>query len=32
VPHYRFARARTIVGIDADFLGTWLSPVEFTRD
>jgi Fe-S-cluster-containing dehydrogenase component/anaerobic selenocysteine-containing dehydrogenase len=32
VPHYRFARARTIVGIEADFLGTWLSPVEFTRD
>jgi Fe-S-cluster-containing dehydrogenase component len=31
VPHYRFDRARTIVGIEADFLGTWLSPVEFTR-
>jgi molybdopterin-containing oxidoreductase family iron-sulfur binding subunit len=32
LPHYRFAFARTIVGIEADFLGTWLSPVEFTRD
>jgi Fe-S-cluster-containing dehydrogenase component/anaerobic selenocysteine-containing dehydrogenase len=32
LPHYQFGRARTIVGIDADFLGTWLSPVEFTRD
>ena len=32
LPHYRFAHARTIVGIEADFLGTWLSPVEFTRD
>ena len=32
LPHYRFAAARTIVGIEADFLGTWLSPVEFTRD
>ena len=32
LPHYRFARARTIVGIEADFLGTWLSPVEFARD
>jgi Fe-S-cluster-containing dehydrogenase component len=32
VPHYRFALARTIVGIEADFLGAWLSPVEFTRD
>jgi MoCo/4Fe-4S cofactor protein with predicted Tat translocation signal len=31
VPHYRFDRAALIVGIDADFLGTWLSPVEFTR-
>ena len=31
VPHYRFDRATTIVGIDADFLGTWLAPVEFTR-
>ena len=32
LPHYRFDRARTIVGFDADFLGTWISPVEFTRD
>ena len=32
VPHYRFDRARVIVGIEADFLGAWLSPVEFTRD
>ncbi len=31
VPHYRFDRAALIVGLDADFLGTWLSPVEFTR-
>ena len=31
VPHYLFDRARVIVGIDADFLGTWLSPVEFAR-
>ncbi len=31
VPHYRFDKARVIVSIDADFLGTWLSPVEFTR-
>jgi len=32
IPHFRFGRARTIVAIEADFLGTWLSPVEFTRD
>jgi molybdopterin-containing oxidoreductase family iron-sulfur binding subunit len=31
VPHFRFDRARVIVSLDADFLGTWLSPVEFTR-
>ncbi|HEX7843038.1 MAG TPA: TAT-variant-translocated molybdopterin oxidoreductase [Kofleriaceae bacterium] len=31
IPHYAFDRARVIVGIDADFLGTWLSPVEFAR-
>jgi Fe-S-cluster-containing dehydrogenase component len=31
VPHYRFDLATTIVGIEADFLGTWISPVEFTR-
>jgi MoCo/4Fe-4S cofactor protein with predicted Tat translocation signal len=31
VPHYRFDRASMIVGLDADFLGTWLSPVEFTH-
>jgi molybdopterin-containing oxidoreductase family iron-sulfur binding subunit len=32
LPHYRFDRARMIVSFDADFLGTWISPVEFTRD
>ncbi len=32
LPHYRFAEARLIVSFDADFLGTWLSPVEFCRD
>jgi molybdopterin-containing oxidoreductase family iron-sulfur binding subunit len=30
IPHYRFDKARLIVAIEADFLGTWLSPVEFT--
>ncbi|NOX90085.1 MAG: 4Fe-4S dicluster domain-containing protein, partial [Calditrichaeota bacterium] len=32
LPHYRFDRAKVIVGFDADFLGTWISPVEFTKD
>ena len=31
VPHFAFDRARVIVGLEADFLGTWLSPVEFAR-
>jgi Fe-S-cluster-containing dehydrogenase component/anaerobic selenocysteine-containing dehydrogenase len=31
VPHYRFDRAAIIVSFGADFLGTWLSPVEFAR-
>jgi molybdopterin-containing oxidoreductase family iron-sulfur binding subunit len=31
VPHYRFDRARVVVGLEADFLGTWLAPVEFAR-
>ncbi len=31
VPSYRFDKADIIVSFDADFLGTWLSPVEFTK-
>jgi len=31
VPHYRFERAAVIVGLEADFLGSWLSPVEFAH-
>ena len=30
LPHYRFDRAEVIVSFGADFLGTWISPVEFT--
>ncbi|MCC6421570.1 MAG: TAT-variant-translocated molybdopterin oxidoreductase [Gemmataceae bacterium] len=29
LPHYHFDRAEVIVSFDADFLGTWISPVEF---
>lgn len=29
-PRYHFDKAKCIVSIDADFLGTWLSPVEFS--
>lgn len=31
LPRYRFERASVIVGFDADFLGNWISPVEFTK-
>ena len=31
IPTYRFDRARVIVSIDADFLGTWLTPVAFNK-
>jgi molybdopterin-containing oxidoreductase family iron-sulfur binding subunit len=31
LPHYHLDRAEVIAGFDADFLGTWVSPVEFTR-
>ncbi len=31
IPHYLFEKALTIVSVGADFLGTWLSPVEFSR-
>ena len=30
VPNYRFDKANLIVSFGADFLGTWISPVEFT--
>jgi MoCo/4Fe-4S cofactor protein with predicted Tat translocation signal len=31
VPFYRFDKAKVIVSIDADFLGTWMMPTTFTR-
>ncbi|MBI2839184.1 MAG: TAT-variant-translocated molybdopterin oxidoreductase [Acidobacteria bacterium] len=30
LPRYLFDRADVIVSFDADFLGTWISPVEYT--
>jgi len=30
LPRYRFERAEVIVSFDADFLGAWISPVEYT--
>lgn len=29
IPSYQFDKAKVIVSLGADFLGTWLSPVEF---
>jgi len=31
LPGYHFEKAQTIVSLGADFLGTWLSPVEFSK-
>lgn len=31
LPTYHFDKANTIVSLGADFLGTWLSPVEFSK-
>ena len=31
IPQYKFADARLVVSFSADFLGTWIAPVEFTR-
>lgn len=32
IPSYNFAKARVIVGVGCDFLGTWVSPIEFASD
>ena len=31
IPSYDFSKAKVIVSLGADFLGTWLSPIEFTK-
>jgi MoCo/4Fe-4S cofactor protein with predicted Tat translocation signal len=31
LPRYRFDNADLIVSFDADFLGTWISPIEYNR-
>ena len=31
IPNYHFDKADLIVSFNADFLGTWVSPVEFSR-
>lgn len=31
IPSYNFSKAKTIVSVAADFLGTWISPIEFSK-
>jgi len=31
IPSYNFAKAKVVVSLGADFLGTWLTPVEFQK-
>jgi molybdopterin-containing oxidoreductase family iron-sulfur binding subunit len=31
IPSYDFSKAKLIVSVGADFLGTWLSPIEFSK-
>ncbi|WP_439879947.1 TAT-variant-translocated molybdopterin oxidoreductase [Pontibacter sp. MBLB2868] len=31
IPGYDFSKANVVVGINADFLGTWLAPVPFAK-
>jgi MoCo/4Fe-4S cofactor protein with predicted Tat translocation signal len=31
VPNYHFSKADVIVSFDADFLGSWISPIEYTK-
>jgi molybdopterin-containing oxidoreductase family iron-sulfur binding subunit len=32
LPTYRLEKAKAVVSFDADFLGTWGSPVQYTKD
>ncbi len=31
IPSYDFSKAKTIVTVAADFLGTWIAPIEFSK-
>src|SRR6266496_4842125 len=31
IPQYRFEKAKLVISFGADFLGTWIAPVQFTR-
>ncbi|MCF7805160.1 MAG: TAT-variant-translocated molybdopterin oxidoreductase, partial [Candidatus Marinimicrobia bacterium] len=31
LPRYQFEKAQMILSLDADFLGTWISPVEYSK-
>lgn len=31
IPSYDFSKVKTVVSVGADFLGTWISPIEFSK-
>ncbi|RAV98572.1 TAT-variant-translocated molybdopterin oxidoreductase [Pseudochryseolinea flava] len=31
IPTYDFSKAKTIVSVAADFIGSWIAPIEFTK-
>ena len=31
VPHYKFDKAEVVLSLGADFLGTWISPLEYSK-
>ncbi len=32
VPNFQFGNADVVLSIDADFIGNWISPIQFTKD
>jgi MoCo/4Fe-4S cofactor protein with predicted Tat translocation signal len=32
VPNFQFQNADVVLSIDADFMGNWISPIQFTKD
>jgi MoCo/4Fe-4S cofactor protein with predicted Tat translocation signal len=32
IPNFQFGNADVVLSIDADFMGNWISPIQFTKD
>ncbi len=32
IPNFQFSKADVVLSIDADFMGNWISPIQFTKD